>query len=233
MTPENIRRLYDEWAPGYNRHYGTRQCRAEDLALSDLLTRLLRGKAQGTILDLGCGTGLVKRLPIFADPKWSYVGVDASPGMLAHAAVQEGAKVTLVVGDIQDLHYPPEHDVVISTYGALSYCAEVQQVLAGAYAALKPGGLAFFMPYSQHQEDTGRYPTLCDGTVKGWWPESFEDILVAAGFSAVASVTWGSGRTRMLTRILPPERVAKGLIREILNPSCVQTPWFLAGWGRK
>ncbi len=98
-----------------------------------------------TILDLGCGTGLLTR-ELAVDGRL-VVGVDPAPAMLAVARRQPGAdRVQWVEGDSGALRTPAADLVVMTGNVAQVFLddAEWAATLRDIHAALRPGGhLAF------------------------------------------------------------------------------------------
>ena len=98
-----------------------------------------------TILDLGCGTGLLTR-ELAADGR-RVIGVDPAPAMLAYARRQPGAaRVQWVEGDSGDLGTPAADLVIMTGNVAQVFLddAEWAATLRAIHAALRAGGhLAF------------------------------------------------------------------------------------------
>lgn len=98
-----------------------------------------------TIIDLGCGTGLLTRELAVGDRR--VVGVDPAPAMLAYARRQPGAeRVRWVEGDCSALGTPAADLVVMTGNVAQVFLddAEWAATLRAIHAALRPGGqLAF------------------------------------------------------------------------------------------
>ncbi len=100
-------------------------------------------------LDLCCGTGAAMAIlrPLCAE----YVtGIDRSQGMLdeAETHLQDApgdAEIRLEQGDVLDMDYSEEFDVVV-TFGALGHILpeDQDQFVRGAFEALRPGGRFIF-----------------------------------------------------------------------------------------
>lgn len=95
---------------------------------------LLDPKPGERILDLGCGDGVLTRRLL--DMGCDVLGVDASPSMVA-AAQSRGVPAVLMDG--HTLAFDQEFDAVFSN-AALHWMNRPDQVIAGVWRALKPGG---------------------------------------------------------------------------------------------
>ena len=98
------------------------------------LVDLLAPKRDETILDLGCGDGILTLKLSQLDCR--VVGVDSSPKLIA-AARRLGLDVRLADGE--KLEFSAEFDAVF-TNAALHWMKRADDVIAGVRAALKPGG---------------------------------------------------------------------------------------------
>jgi len=94
----------------------------------------------GTVLELGCGSGLLTRYLLDAGHR--VIATDASPAML------DLARETAPEADVRRLTLPddplPEADAVVSIGHVLSYlpdAAALERALVAACAALRPGGV--------------------------------------------------------------------------------------------
>lgn len=101
-------------------------------------------------LDLCCGTG-AGLLALRPYVRQELVGIDFSPGMLAEArrrlADTPGeARVTLVEGDVLELTYAEEFDLV-TCFGAFGHIPEADEsrFVAAIHRALRPGGRFVFV----------------------------------------------------------------------------------------
>lgn len=120
----------------------------------------------GPVLELGCGTG---RLSLaLARSGVSVHGVDASQAMLdalARKVAQQPeliqGRITWEQGDFRALDLPAVHPLVIIPFNALHHCRspeELQQLLAGAARAVRPGGRLTFDCYLPDLELYDRDP---------------------------------------------------------------------------
>jgi SAM-dependent methyltransferase len=129
---ERARRYYDRFAATYERSRDGRS-RYHDL-LDDLEVELAAPFAQGReLLEVGCGTGLLLRR--FAAIARRAVGVDLSPGMLAHASarglqVHEGSATALPFDDAS-------FDVVVS-FKTLPHVPDLRAALAEMARVARP-----------------------------------------------------------------------------------------------
>lgn len=112
---------------------------------TDFYVRLAAELAAHTILDLGCGTGLLTRELAVDDRQ--VIGVDPAAAMLAFARRQPGAhRVQWVEGDSRALGTPEADLVVMTGNVAQVFLDEIEWATAlhAIYTALRPGGhLAF------------------------------------------------------------------------------------------
>lgn len=103
-------------------------------ALGAPVLALLAPQPGERILDLGCGDGVLTAELVAAGA--SVVGVDASEEMIA-AAKLRGLDARVMDG--QALTFGPEFDAVF-TNAALHWMLQPDDVAAGVFRALKPGG---------------------------------------------------------------------------------------------
>lgn len=97
-----------------------------------------------SVLDLGCGTGMVTAALV--RPGRRVVGVDPSATMLAYAARRPGGdRVTWVHGDSRDMPDGP-FDLALMTGNVAQHIPDPawERTLADLHAALRPGGVLVF-----------------------------------------------------------------------------------------
>ena len=96
-----------------------------------------------SVLELGCGTGAVlDRLPA----SWQKTGVDISEAMLSQARAK-CLNISLLKGDIRDLHLQRRFDLVTCVYDTVNHLvgpSDWERVFRVARAHLNPGGLFLF-----------------------------------------------------------------------------------------
>lgn len=116
------------------------------MAADDLLGELrAAGHEAGTIVDLGCGSGILAR--IVGDAGYHVVGVDLAPAMV-ELARQQAPQAELSVGSIHDLELPHGCVGVTAIGEVLGYATDdrsgldaVRRLAARVHEALVPGGV--------------------------------------------------------------------------------------------
>jgi SAM-dependent methyltransferase len=96
------------------------------------------------IVDLGCGDGSFAEHLLAAGAE-SYIGIDASGGMISRAAQQvTDARATFRVGDIEDLAPGAFQVDLVTARMSLHYVADLSGLIARARTWLSPGGRLIF-----------------------------------------------------------------------------------------
>ena len=135
-----VRTLFDQYAPRFDRALEDLGYRAPAL-LRDAVTAEAGGRRFGTMLDLGCGTGLAG--VAFRPHVDRLVGVDLSSKMIEEAR-GKGAYEVLTVGDIvqflsQQHGGDSSADLVIAA-DVFAYIGDVGAVCAAVARVLAPNG---------------------------------------------------------------------------------------------
>lgn len=139
-------RVYDRLAPRYDEHFRRRVDRAEDAVLHRLV-----GEVDGCeVLDVGCGTGH------FMDDRPNiriigYVGVDASPRMLAVAREKHPSCVFLRSPAEElpaNLLAGQTFDLAVCLW-AFPYFQDGDAALGQMEGAVRPGGQVIVMAYTR------------------------------------------------------------------------------------
>lgn len=135
-----------EFAEVYSSHgYNEFSARAADL-LPRVLAKL-RVKPH-RVLDLTCGEGTFAIK--MAKKGYRITGVDRSSAMLGVAhrkACEAHVRVRFIRRDVRSLRFHEEFDLVTSWYDSLNYLLrldDLKETFAGAFRALRPGGVLLF-----------------------------------------------------------------------------------------
>ena len=145
MPPAYIRSVFDQYAPGFDKALVERlDYRAPELLLKAVQATGRRMKF-GSVLDLGCGTGLAgAAFRSFCD--W-LIGVDLSSGMIAQAR-RKGLYDRLTEADV--LQFLNDEAVLAARYhlvlaaDVFVYLADLAPVAVAVAHALAPGGIFAF-----------------------------------------------------------------------------------------
>ena len=165
MTPTYVRRLFDQYAARYDvsltEHLGYRG----PALLRDALEAVMRAAGRpmrfGSVLDLGCGTGLAgAAFRPLAD--W-LVGVDLSPAMIERAAVK-GLYDRFVTADVtaalaSEAANAARYHLVIAA-DVFVYVNELAPIFAGVARVLTPDGLFAFTVETHAGDGIKLLPTL-------------------------------------------------------------------------
>jgi SAM-dependent methyltransferase len=112
-----------------------------DPIVEEILDDLLALPSGGTVIDLGCGLGekteMLRRMGLRA------TGIDRNEERVRIAG-QRFPLAHFVVGDIQDLPFPPTSFDAIFSKGVLQYVSW-RETIRGYAALLRPGGRAIFI----------------------------------------------------------------------------------------
>ncbi|MBX9842478.1 MAG: methyltransferase domain-containing protein [Xanthobacteraceae bacterium] len=160
MTGVYVRRLFDQHAPEFDVALVERL----DYAGPALLLEAVRAHATaplrlGSVLDLGCGTGLGgAAFRPFCD---RLIGVDISPGMVEQARAK-GLYDRLAVADLLEFlagEAGAQNDLVLAA-DVFVYCSDLAPIVAGVAKVLAPGGLFAFSVETHDQADVLLQETL-------------------------------------------------------------------------
>lgn len=231
-TDNNWRTFFNHYAPQYMQEVFVRATLAE----VDFLITHLHLTPGMSVLDIGCGTG--RHAVELAKRGYHVTGVDMSSSMLAEAAKtaeSAGVQAEWICSPAQDFRATRPYDAVYSVCeGGLCLFNPGEsfdrdgQILAGMYAALKPGGyglitvlngMRFLRMYQPADVQAGRFDPLTlteHGTMeydtpagkqsvatreRGYVPTELRLMLQHAGFN----VERISGGTAGNWRLDPPD----------------------------
>jgi ubiquinone/menaquinone biosynthesis C-methylase UbiE len=107
--------------------------------------RLVRGCESGRALDIGTGPGQIVLKLARRVPGWTFIGVDRSANMIAHAQKDAGQKRTgaqarFFVADGNRLAFPDASFELVMCNSVLHHIAEPQKLFVEVARLVKPGG---------------------------------------------------------------------------------------------
>lgn len=138
-----VRALFDAYADRFDDHLTTALNYRGPELLRDVLARHAPGRVFGTVLDLGCGTGLMGEA--IRDRAARLEGCDLAPAMVDKAR-EKGIYDALAVAELTawlQAASPASADLVLAA-DVLVYIGDPVHVFAAAAAALAEGGLFAF-----------------------------------------------------------------------------------------
>jgi SAM-dependent methyltransferase len=168
---------WNEVANKYDHLYDGHWSQMED-AWVELRLSFIANLAQPTIIDLGCGTGLGRRLIHQLNPRAEYVGMDISNSM-ARVATADNASVTVASMDDLSFFADASADVVLALFSSLSFAFEPGRVVNEIGRILRPSGYAYLSALSR-----GALSRLGRGGTKTGWYRTRGDRRPGAGTAA-------------------------------------------------
>jgi predicted TPR repeat methyltransferase len=129
---------YDNWAQSYDDDLASWSYQAPTVVAETVVTRQ---PAAGSVLDVGCGTGLVGRALRARGFEGQLVGVDISQASLG-IAQQRGTYDSLEQADLQQrLAFEDDSFDAVVCVGVMTYLPEVEAVWREFARVTRPGGL--------------------------------------------------------------------------------------------
>lgn len=207
--PEQVEKLFDALAPGYDRFNAAASLGLDKMWRSRLARELLQSVPQGPVLDAGCGTGDL----IFEcekrenTPAARYIGADLSLPMLREA--QGKAKKSSLFMQADCARLPLASDsvsAVMSAFVLRNLRLVLDKALQEMLRVLKPGGEAFLLEMTVPRSPWLKIPHrlyleaalpligrsvfgarwsrgyLAQTILQFWPPQEFSRMLLKAGF---------------------------------------------------
>lgn len=133
-----VKSSYDDIAPNYDSYFGGSKCVAQDKKVFSMID--YQG---GSLLDIGCGTGLVLDNLEIDD----YTGIDPSLGMLKKLLEKHLEKKDRIIHSKYEDHDFKEsrYDYIVALYGTASYLPK--NSIGGLKKLLNKGGKIILMFY--------------------------------------------------------------------------------------
>lgn len=188
---DNAKSQFDSWSAWYDRSLLQRIFFGPTHAA--MLEALERQPENCSILDVGCGTGLLAAKILDSSTTNFVVGVDLSPGMIEQAQQTcrpFGARARFVVGDSEHLPFPNASFDVLTCSHSFHHYPNQESVVLEFARVLKPNGVLLL---ADANRDNLWGWALFDGFVN--WLEGgvshcsakrFSGLLDEAGFQMVA-----------------------------------------------
>lgn len=127
---------FDRIADHYRAEYEAETPAGLAFRLRRQLVLKLLGAGPGTVLDVGCGPGVMIE-PLLARG-WTFWGIDPAPGMVAASAA--GPNVHLSVGSAERLAFSDEQFDAVICMGVIERISDDAAALREMVRVLKPGG---------------------------------------------------------------------------------------------
>jgi predicted TPR repeat methyltransferase len=160
MTATYVRRLFDQHAPDFEVSLlGRLEYRGPAILLDALKAAAGKPLKFGSVLDLGCGTGLAgAAIRPFCD--W-LVGMDLSPGMIEQARAK-GVYDRLVAAELSEFlaaEARAQNHLVLAA-DVFVYCGDLTPIAAAVARVMAPGGLFAFTVETHDGSGIRLQPTL-------------------------------------------------------------------------
>lgn len=185
----------------------------------------------GSLLDIGCGHGLIARElgPHFA----KVVGIDTSPGMVKQAAsMTQDAKITFRQAGAEDLSFLPDQSVDMVVAGQSAHWYDYNKAWPELSRVLKPGGSLAFWGYKDnvligHEKANEIFDQYC-----------YADGHVEPGTEGMNAYWEQPGRNKvrnLLREVEPPAKDWKEVRRVLydIKPDCPKAPDPETAWMQK
>jgi predicted TPR repeat methyltransferase len=165
MSETYVRRLFDQYAARYDTALTERLAYRGPALLRDAVAEAMQTAQRrlyfGSMLDLGCGTGLGGAA--FRAMVDRLVGVDLSPAMVAQAAAKD-IYDRLVTADLtsfllDEAANPGKYNLVLAA-DVFVYVSDLAPVMLGVARVLSPGGLFAFTVETHSGDGVRLLPTL-------------------------------------------------------------------------
>jgi predicted TPR repeat methyltransferase len=138
---EVVRKMFDHFAPDFERRLGQLEYRVPEL-LADTLSRALETGGRLEVLDGGCGTGLCA--PVLKPYAARLTGVDLSSGML-ELARKTGLYNDLVEAELTTYLASKHRTFDLVVFGdTLCYFGDLAEVFSATAGAMRKGGTLVF-----------------------------------------------------------------------------------------
>lgn len=143
-----VQHLFDQYAPYYDQHLALYLHYRVPQTLYQLIDIELNTESMGTVLDLGCGTGLCGEW--FKPKATTLIGIDLAENMLTIARNKKIYDELKQISVLQALDEYQALDVIIAA-DVFTYLGDLEDVFSKAHAALTEKGLFAFTVEKTHK----------------------------------------------------------------------------------
>jgi len=145
-----VETLFDAYAPTFETALLEKLDYQVPILLAEAIEAAAPGERFATVIDLGCGTGLMG--PYLRARAGQLAGIDLSEPMLQKAA-EKNVYDTLAKGDVNDLDVPRESTDLVVAADVFVYVGALDRAFANVAASLAPGGLFAFSVETHTEKD--------------------------------------------------------------------------------
>ena len=186
---EYVRGLFDSYAARFEQSLLSLGYRVPGLILAALHRHhpaLVSGEGLSSVLDLGCGTGLIG-VVLHDVIKGRLKGVDLSAGMIDHARKKDIYTELEVAEIVAYLKAERERWQTIIAADVLCYFGDLTEVIDRCFATLEPGGVFVFTVEHERGTETwskratGRFGHgrgFIEGLLKAWRVLALDEVVL-------------------------------------------------------
>lgn len=182
--------MFDRWSATYDR---PALQRAIYHPLHAAVLARVRNTDPATVVDLGCGTGVLTQRLVGTFPEALVIGIDLSPGMLTEAAARarepQGGGFQLLRADAEDLPLARSSVDLLVCTESFHWYRHQDRALAGIAQVLRPGGrlvIASIAAFTAIGDRLVREATrFGPNPVRALPPHRLRALLVRSGFDVL------------------------------------------------